>query len=121
MVTETRVTDQDLTETARMTDQGLTEMVIETRVTDQDLTGTARVTDQGLTETETETRVADASAMAIETRAEEALTEMVATVSATVSICHLARMTRMTAQLRREHHSRETARTSMRRRCRVRI
>lgn len=74
-----------------------------------------------LTETETETRVADASAMAIETRAEEALTEMVATVSATVSICHLARMTRMTAQLRREHHSRETARTSMRRRCRVRI
>ena len=110
MATETRVTDQDLTETARMTDQGLTEMVIETRVTDQ-----------GLTETETETRVADASAMAIETRAEEALTEMVATVSATVSICHLARMTRMTAQLRREHHSRETARTSMRRRCRVRI
>ena len=95
-------------------------MATETRVTDQDLTGTARVTDQGLTETETETRVADASAMAIETRAEEALTEMVATVSATVSICHLARMTR-TAQLRREHHSKETARTSMRRRCRVRI
>ena len=90
-VTETRATDQDLTEMVRVTG---------TRATGQDLTEMARAT---------------------ETRAEEALEEMAETVSAIVSTCHLARMTRMTARLRREHLLEETARTSTPRRCQARI